>query len=239
MSSKGGGGGGGGRGGGGEGSRVSIPDNVRETIQSIREITGKQHSDEEIYAVLKEFSMDPNETAQKLLYLDTFYEVKRKRDKKKEDHHGTNAGATDRLTGLEGNDLDLQNPKIPITAVATNTPIAQLFMQKIEADDDSNVCFSDFTGLDGEYVKVGRYSFPISLQPVVERIIAVYGDVSATTKMNLFIAEATYILFCASVKEMGDLQLEQVTEDRILKCREMQSRMLYALISRWTLPWNI
>ncbi|XP_022716699.1 GBF-interacting protein 1-like isoform X2 [Durio zibethinus] len=81
MSSK---GGGGGRGGGGEGSRVSIPDNAKKTIQSIREITGKQHSDEEIYAVLKEFSMDPNETAQKLLFLDTFHEVKRKRDKKKE-----------------------------------------------------------------------------------------------------------------------------------------------------------
>ncbi|OMP06939.1 UBA-like protein [Corchorus olitorius] len=81
MSSKGGGGGGG---RGGEGSGVSIPDNAKKTIQSIREITGKQHSDEEIYAVLKECSMDPNETAQKLLYLDTFHEVKRKRDRKKE-----------------------------------------------------------------------------------------------------------------------------------------------------------
>ncbi|XWS51708.1 hypothetical protein CRYUN_Cryun11dG0006900 [Craigia yunnanensis] len=66
MTSKGGGGGGG---DGAEGSGVSIPDNVKKTIQSIREITGKQHSDEEIYAVLKECSMDPNETAQKLLYL--------------------------------------------------------------------------------------------------------------------------------------------------------------------------
>ncbi|KAK6230057.1 hypothetical protein QUC31_001575 [Theobroma cacao] len=82
MSSKGGGGGGGGR--GGEGSGVSIPDNAKKTIQSIREITGKQHSDEEIYAVLKECSMDPNESAQKLLYLDTFHEVKRKRVRKKE-----------------------------------------------------------------------------------------------------------------------------------------------------------
>lgn len=51
------------------GSRVSIPSNVRKTIQDIREITGKQHSDDEIYSVLKECSMDPNETAQKLLYL--------------------------------------------------------------------------------------------------------------------------------------------------------------------------
>lgn len=50
-------------------SRVSIPSNARKTIQDIREITGKQHSDDEIYAVLKECSMDPNETAQKLLYL--------------------------------------------------------------------------------------------------------------------------------------------------------------------------
>ncbi|KAL4279335.1 hypothetical protein GQ457_03G023140 [Hibiscus cannabinus] len=84
-------GGGGGRGGG---SRVSIPENAKKTIQSIRDITGKQHSDEEVYAVLKECFMDPNETAQKLLYqvyddyvywlADTFHEVKRKRDKKKE-----------------------------------------------------------------------------------------------------------------------------------------------------------
>ncbi|KHG16243.1 pyrC [Gossypium arboreum] len=83
MSNKGSSGGGGG-GGVGEGSAVSIPDNAKKTIQSIREITGKQHSDEEIYAVLNECFMDPNETAQKLLYLDTFHEVKRKREKKKE-----------------------------------------------------------------------------------------------------------------------------------------------------------
>ncbi|XP_016747108.1 GBF-interacting protein 1 [Gossypium hirsutum] len=81
MSNKGSSGGGGGV---GEGSAVSIPDNAKKTIQSIREITGKQHSDEEIYAVLNECFMDPNETAQKLLYLDTFHEVKRKREKKKE-----------------------------------------------------------------------------------------------------------------------------------------------------------
>lgn len=55
--------------GGGETTRVSIPDNVKSTIQNIREITKKLHSDDEIYAVLKECSMDPNETAQKLLYL--------------------------------------------------------------------------------------------------------------------------------------------------------------------------
>ncbi|CAI0378401.1 unnamed protein product [Linum tenue] len=71
-------------GGGGGPARVAIPENARKVIHNIREITGKQHSDEEIYAVLKDCAMDPNETAQKLLYLDTFHEVKRKRERKKE-----------------------------------------------------------------------------------------------------------------------------------------------------------
>ncbi|KAG0465065.1 hypothetical protein HPP92_019229 [Vanilla planifolia] len=69
-------------------SRVSIPNSVRKTIQNIKEIAGN-HSDEEIYAMLKECSMDPNETAQKLLFQDTFHEVRRKRDKKKERSQGT------------------------------------------------------------------------------------------------------------------------------------------------------
>jgi hypothetical protein len=61
-------------GGGGEEARVSqsIPDHTRKTIETIREITGKQHSDEEIYAVFLECALDPNETAQKLLYLGIF-----------------------------------------------------------------------------------------------------------------------------------------------------------------------
>ncbi|OAY28320.1 hypothetical protein MANES_15G057800v8 [Manihot esculenta] len=79
MSSSGGGGGGG---GGGGPARVTIPETVLKTIQSIREITGKQHSDEDIYSVLRDCSMDPNDTAQKLLYLDTFHEVKRKHEKR-------------------------------------------------------------------------------------------------------------------------------------------------------------
>ncbi|GAV68446.1 DUF1296 domain-containing protein [Cephalotus follicularis] len=67
----------------GGGSRVSIPSSVRKTIQNIKEITGN-HSEDDIYAMLKECSMDPNETAQKLLLQDTFHEVKRKRDRRKE-----------------------------------------------------------------------------------------------------------------------------------------------------------
>ncbi|GMH12002.1 hypothetical protein Nepgr_013843 [Nepenthes gracilis] len=66
------------------GFRVStIPSNVRKTIQNLKEITGN-NCEEEIYAMLKECSMDPNETVNRLLAQDTFHEVKRKRDRKKE-----------------------------------------------------------------------------------------------------------------------------------------------------------
>ncbi|KAI7744093.1 hypothetical protein M8C21_030343, partial [Ambrosia artemisiifolia] len=65
------------------GVKVSIPNNLRKTIQHIKEITGS-HTEDEIYAMLKDCSMDPNETTQKLLLQDPFHEVKRKRDRKKE-----------------------------------------------------------------------------------------------------------------------------------------------------------
>ncbi|CAO2206438.1 unnamed protein product [Urochloa humidicola] len=62
---------------------VSIPAGARRTVADIKEIAGG-HTDEEVYAMLRECNMDPNETAQRLLLQDTFHEVKRKRDKKKE-----------------------------------------------------------------------------------------------------------------------------------------------------------
>ncbi|KAL6842470.1 hypothetical protein ACP4OV_027705 [Aristida adscensionis] len=65
------------------GGRVSIPSGARRTVADIKEIAGG-HTDEEVYAMLRECNMDPNETAQRLLLQDTFHEVKRKRDKKKE-----------------------------------------------------------------------------------------------------------------------------------------------------------
>ncbi|KAJ7951543.1 GBF-interacting protein 1 [Quillaja saponaria] len=66
-----------------EGGTQILSARVRKTIQSIKEIVGN-HSDADIYVALKETNMDPNETAQKLLNQDPFHEVKRRRDKRKE-----------------------------------------------------------------------------------------------------------------------------------------------------------
>eukprot|EP00252_Welwitschia_mirabilis_P018353 TRINITY_DN4078_c0_g1_i1.p1 TRINITY_DN4078_c0_g1~~TRINITY_DN4078_c0_g1_i1.p1 ORF type:complete len:913 (+),score=238.17 TRINITY_DN4078_c0_g1_i1:523-3261(+) len=79
---------------------VSIPANVRKTIQNLKEIAGS-HSDEDIYAMLKECNMDPNETAQKLLVQDPFHEVKRKRDKRKEANTGREPGDARPRTGSQ------------------------------------------------------------------------------------------------------------------------------------------
>ncbi|KAJ4975563.1 hypothetical protein NE237_000669 [Protea cynaroides] len=83
------------------GARVPIPNNVRKTIQNIKEIAGN-HSDDEIYAMLRECSMDPNETAQKLLLQDTFHEVRRKRDRRKENLNNREPADSKWKSGVQG-----------------------------------------------------------------------------------------------------------------------------------------
>ncbi|XP_074577911.1 uncharacterized protein LOC141834449 [Curcuma longa] len=67
----------------GEGPAVAaIPSGSRKLVQSLKEIVNC--SEAEIYAMLRECNMDPNEAVHRLLSQDTFHEVKSKRDKKKE-----------------------------------------------------------------------------------------------------------------------------------------------------------
>ncbi|KAL0708393.1 hypothetical protein Bca4012_074819 [Brassica carinata] len=68
----------------GSGARVSIDADTRKTIQTIKEITAGNYSEDEIHAMLLECSMNPDEAAQRLLLQDPFLEVKKKRDKRKE-----------------------------------------------------------------------------------------------------------------------------------------------------------
>ncbi|KAJ4975556.1 hypothetical protein NE237_000662 [Protea cynaroides] len=74
--------GGGSSNGKGNNGATSIPVTSRKMVQSLKEIINC--SEHEIYAMLKECNMDPNEAVQRLLSQDTFHEVKSKREKKKE-----------------------------------------------------------------------------------------------------------------------------------------------------------
>ncbi|XP_056846010.1 uncharacterized protein LOC130497096 isoform X1 [Raphanus sativus] len=69
------------------GNRVMGPDDEeeqRKVIESIKEIVGN-HSDADIYTALKESNMSADEAVQKLIHQDPFHEVKRRKDRKKED----------------------------------------------------------------------------------------------------------------------------------------------------------
>ncbi|KAL3341031.1 hypothetical protein AABB24_025543 [Solanum stoloniferum] len=60
----------------------SIPPGSRKMVQSLKEIVNCPEA--EIYAMLKECNMDPNEAVNRLLTQDPFHEVKSKREKRKE-----------------------------------------------------------------------------------------------------------------------------------------------------------
>lgn len=81
----------------GGGSAMSAGD--RKLIAFVKEVA-TSHSDEEIYAMLKECNKNPDEAAQRLLNEDNFHVVKRKKDKKKE--VGTIKDASDSRQGNSG-----------------------------------------------------------------------------------------------------------------------------------------
>ncbi|XP_068335781.1 uncharacterized protein [Pyrus communis] len=61
---------------------AQFPPMTKKIIQSLKEIVNCPEP--EIYSVLKECNMDPNDAVQRLLSLDTFHEVKSKRERRKE-----------------------------------------------------------------------------------------------------------------------------------------------------------
>ncbi|GMJ05294.1 hypothetical protein HRI_004198600 [Hibiscus trionum] len=102
---------------------------------------------------------------------------------------------------------------------ATSKSMDEL-LNKVDEKRKSKANFSDFPGLpldQDEVVKVGEYNLPKSLQGTAQKIIEEYGDVTEKSIMHPEVNKRTFILFCASKKEMDDVQLDQITEDCILK----------------------
>ncbi|GLU18441.1 hypothetical protein SLE2022_347450 [Rubroshorea leprosula] len=104
---------------------------------------------------------------------------------------------------------------------ATVPGAAAEFYRKLEENEGISLDFKDFTDLHEkqEYRAVGRYQIPLSLVPTTEKITEVYGDVCATSTISRNFAENIYTLFCATIKEMDELPLEEVTEETMLKWR--------------------
>ncbi|KAK9267719.1 hypothetical protein L1049_010152 [Liquidambar formosana] len=89
----------------GKGGSSAIPAASRKMVQSLKEIVNCP--EQEIYAMLKECNMDPNDAVNRLLSQDPFHEVKSKREKKKESKDTTefrSRGATSNRGGRGGTD---------------------------------------------------------------------------------------------------------------------------------------
>ncbi|XP_021689533.1 uncharacterized protein LOC110671390 isoform X2 [Hevea brasiliensis] len=70
-----------------EGSNANgsqIPPGMKKMVHTLREIVNNNCSDYEIYSVLCDCDMDPNDAVQRLLSQDVFHEVKSKRERRKE-----------------------------------------------------------------------------------------------------------------------------------------------------------
>ncbi|KAH1120831.1 hypothetical protein J1N35_003991 [Gossypium stocksii] len=156
-----------------------------------------------------------------------------------------NAGAIDALDGfaldellhlLPPDDEMTTNVRIALNEPTTEHPessqsdlyparVAKIKLQKfltdLDAEVPSNVDPLDFRGLEGEQKRLGRFSFPSSLIPTVERIKNAYGDISATCLISPSVSGTSYVLFCAVIRDMEHLQLDQVTEDIMVKWRDV------------------
>ncbi|KAK8591511.1 hypothetical protein V6N13_031553 [Hibiscus sabdariffa] len=148
-------------------------------------------------------------------------------DIKFKDQPGMDSAVRDdeELDGMGLDDLDDPLPNevtIPKNSLNVQQNTMAEFLLKIDEDVASNIDFPDFSiCFDGEQETIVGYSFPLSLVPTVKRIIRIYGDVSAWSSMkNSNITGKIYLFFCAAIKEMEDLKLHEVTEEKMLTWRD-------------------
>ncbi|WRX16856.1 hypothetical protein QQP08_009343 [Theobroma cacao] len=95
----------------------------------------------------------------------------------------------------------------------------QDFIAKLDDKEKSRVDFLDFKGLPEELEKCGRFRLPPSLVPIDESLNKAYGDITAESNQSKPVIRESYILFCFVIKEMNELQLEQVNLDKIILWR--------------------
>ncbi|OMO93089.1 hypothetical protein COLO4_17130 [Corchorus olitorius] len=94
------------------------------------------------------------------------------------------------------------------------------FIKLLDANVRSQVEYSDFKGLEEELARVRYNEIPFSLVSISNKIKMNYGDVTKDSSQSDYAALPSYVLLGAAVKEMDDLKLEQVDEDKIVLWRD-------------------
>ena len=98
--------------------------------------------------------------------------------------------------------------------------LVQDFIEKLDVKEKSKVDFPDFEGLEEELEKSGSRSLPHSLVPIDMILKKHYGDITAESNQSTPLIRASYILFCSVIKEMDQLQLEQLDLDKMILWRD-------------------
>ncbi|TYI70088.1 hypothetical protein E1A91_D08G198200v1 [Gossypium mustelinum] len=130
-----------------------------------------------------------------------------------------------------------EQPKKQMKAAKSNTNISsaskhgkvdaecvESFIEQLKAKVKSGVDYSDFQILEEDLKKdlktVGNFRVPLRLAPIANRIKDGFDDITSGSSQSDCAAEPTYILFCAAIKEMDDLKLDQVNETKLLLWRD-------------------
>ncbi|XP_021297498.1 uncharacterized protein LOC110426581 [Herrania umbratica] len=90
------------------------------------------------------------------------------------------------------------------------------FAKKLDAKYKSQVDFSDFSALMEGVVKSGTVTLPPSLALIDKKIEKKYGEIAAKNKQSSCTAMPGRILLCAAIKEMDELQLESIDQNKML-----------------------
>ncbi|XVE60455.1 hypothetical protein DITRI_Ditri05aG0129900 [Diplodiscus trichospermus] len=111
-------------------------------------------------------------------------------------------------------------------AIQYSDELVEDFIKKLYVREKSNVSFSDFEGLRDEIEMSGINSLPPSLAPIDTSIKEIYGDFAADGTQSSCTAMPSHIVFCAAIKEMQNLSLQQIDERKILLWRDAINSVL-------------
>ncbi|OMO79799.1 hypothetical protein CCACVL1_13396 [Corchorus capsularis] len=108
-----------------------------------------------------------------------------------------------------------------IGSIRYTDDLVEKFTKKLDAMEKNQVKFSDFKGLKEELEIIGTENYlPPPLAPIDERIKTVFGDITSNSPLSACIVRDCYILLCAVIKEMDEMELDQVNEEKMLFWRD-------------------
>ncbi|KAK8544294.1 hypothetical protein V6N13_034656 [Hibiscus sabdariffa] len=87
-----------------------------------------------------------------------------------------------------------------------------------DASKSDNNSFKDL--LSGAWERVNKFEVPPALVSTARDIFKVHGDIVKNCKLGAIVSNTIFAFLCAAITVMGDLSLDQVMEEIILKLRD-------------------